>query len=180
MASQGPNTTASWITVAGPGDPWNFPTNAQFSDDIYADVTLVAIGSSSEPLQGSAWGFTIPATATIDGIQVDWEIVGDPQVVDNNVRLVRPPATLSSNLATSTGFPAVDTVRTYGGPATLWGLAWTPANINSAVFAARFGVGVGAPGDGFAAVDQGKVTVFFTDAGSSRVQWLQFGVGAPQ
>jgi len=93
------------------------------------------------------FNFAIPAGATIQGIQVDlmhaWR--EDPPGANSlGVVIGKDETTLATP---KTGGPLTNTpdqniceiypIESYGGPADLWGLAWTPAELNSANFTAR-------------------------------------------
>lgn len=177
MASQGPLTTASWYSDATGFGAWIVPPDAEFSDDIYTVVNL-GFGDFSDSLRGFAWGFTIPPSATINGIQFDVERKCDFGGMVNVGVFLFKGAIASANRSDGLPLPLVDTFASYGGPADLWGLAWTPADINAATFEAGYAVfNDGGPPEN-AYVDQGVVTVFFTLSG--RVQWQMMGIGAPQ
>lgn len=176
MPSQGPNTTAAWITDGSGFSAWIIPANAEFSDDLYATTTLLLLDDFSDQLTGTAWGFAIPASATISGFQVAVEAKSTGTLADLGVRLFKAGPVFSDNRATFTDLPAVDTVRLYGGVSDKWGLTWSPAEVNAGGFGVAYGVfcsGVA----GTASVDQITITVFFT---VGQVQWMMMGVGAPQ
>ncbi len=147
----------------GSSGSWQDPMNAVASDDVYAEV---AFGSPSELLRATDFGFSIPAGATIDGIELIFEGFGvglfGGGAVDNLIRVIKNGAYVGTNLANA-AWAGADFVRTFGGPADLLGEAWTPADINSA----NFGWGIAAASLGFgtfAEVDHMQITVHYTEA----------------
>lgn len=83
----------------------------------------------------------IPAKATILGIEV--KIRGKFQalevgaaVFDNSVRVYKEGVLSGSNFASGSAWTEVNTTRSYGGAANLWGTTWTPAQLNKEFAAA--------------------------------------------
>ena len=154
-------------------DSWSNPSNAVASDDSYATAT---IGSSSDVtyyLQATNFGFSIPAGATIYGIQVNVErhqtcLDSTPpctsNVRDNRVRLVQSATIGSTNKAdTSTNWSASDGTAAYGNSSDLWQGGWTVTNINDAstgvVLSAKL---TNSNDDQSANVDYISMTVYYT------------------
>lgn len=173
MASQGPNFTANWTGSAIGIQPWITPTRAQFSDDLYTSSAMIE-GTGSDLLVGRDWGFTIPASATIDGVLVEIErkmVQTNPPDSDCEDALVQ---LWRNNILGAGGddkanyalpWPEIDTFASYGGAADLWGLAafLTPATVNGV----QFGIAFAAQSfvkDLVAQVDCIRMTVFYTDA----------------
>ena len=134
------SATASPTTVvsdAGSGGTvaWSNPLNAVSSNDAYADCAL-ATGQLGHYLKATGFGFAVPSTAAITGIEVLIEKLQTTTttVRDHTVKLVKAGAVVGSNAALSGEWPATDTIFTYGSPTSKWGEEWTPADINSATF----------------------------------------------
>jgi hypothetical protein len=171
------------MTTAGPNDPsstsqsssgkplWSNTGNVAGSNNSYATASLSGTFTATEDLRATNYGFSIPGTATIDGITLEIErkstTVSGTTARDSRVFLTKNgTATVGSNKAMATAWPSSDTYATYGGAADLWGTTWTPSDINSS----NFGVILAAIGDtGFsnptASVDHIRLTVDYTDAG---------------
>lgn len=146
-----------------------------------ADVlpaTIAYLGDDLNPtefshlIHTSAFGFTIPTGATIDGIEVEVDrwATGSLQkhsVRDQFVRLykggVLAPTNRGSLLVT---WPTISTVKTYGSSSDLWGNTWTAEDINDPTFGVGFSVRLddqnGYLIEGF--IDYLKVTVYYTPA----------------
>lgn len=84
---------------------WSNPDNAKVSDDVYA---------TAPNLNGGVNGHTIR---------------------DETVKIVKSDGTFgTTNKATLTNIPSVDTYVSYGGSADLWGETWTSTDINDVDF----------------------------------------------
>ncbi|MBI4614481.1 MAG: tail fiber domain-containing protein [Planctomycetes bacterium] len=89
-------------------------------------------------------------------------------VVDASVRIVKGGAISGAEKASASPWPTVDTYTSYGGPADLWGLAWTPADVNSG----SFGVAIAATVSGStASTDHIRITVYYTDSSVGPADW---------
>lgn len=108
-----PGTLANDATVGSTA--WTNPSNAGASDNSYA----VASGIGA---------FSAYAGANGTGVE------------DGPVKMVKGGTIGGSDLSTLANYPTTDTYISYGGPTTLWGLSWAPADIN----ASDFGVAVSA------------------------------------
>src|SRR3990170_6557009 len=91
--SSGPNDGSTFVDDATVGTKtWSNPGNAQFSDDIYATVSLVG-EDISHYLKATNFGFSIPDGSTINGIAIDVErkrnIAGGSLTSDQSVRIVK-------------------------------------------------------------------------------------------
>lgn len=162
-------STAAITVDAGITTAWSGATGVYTSDNAFASSALSA-NATTQYLLSVGYGFTLPASATITGIQVEVERSASPglaAIVDNAVYLVKAPAaiqTAGANLAnTGTGWSNTETTVVYGGPTELWGNTWTVADINSAGFGVAFSARyIGASSSDSARIDNIRVTVFFT------------------
>lgn len=181
MASQGPLAPTTLVSTETGNEDWANPTNATPSDDAYATSSFTLFTSPfSDYLDVTAFPFSIPGGAVIDGIVVDIERHSDAgfTVFDVLVQLFQGGVASGDNKASGSPYPGSDTVETYGGPADTWGLSWSAADINSALF----GVRVQAFNPNFdvipdsAYIDAITITVYFTaSAGAAPLPLL--GVG---
>ena len=147
---------------------WSNPSGALTSGDgLFAGV-LVNAGSSSafsHNLNLSAFGFAIPAAATVLGIGVDIAMSNSGTAVaeDTSVFLIKAGTVQTTNRATFAPIQPPLTTRTYGGPADLWGGTYAPSDINNSGFGVSFAVGTlpGASGQANVAVDFIRVTIYY-------------------
>ncbi|MEO5643478.1 MAG: T9SS type A sorting domain-containing protein [Bacteroidia bacterium] len=97
------------------------------------------------------------------------------RALDNIVRIMKTGTPVGTNLAlTTTSWPTTEAYVTYGGPANLWGLSWTTAEVN----AATFGVALSAQKrNGNLDVDHVRITVWSTS--TLPIELLEF-TAAPE
>ena len=114
------------------------------------------------------FSFTIPPTATINGITVEPKYAGQKDTATVRTQLLKagiPTGTTKSlarpNSAASSCSSSV--FVTLGSSSDLWGTTWTPTDINNASFGVRFTTL--APGDANAYIDAVRITVNYTDGG---------------
>ena len=165
-ASAGPNDPALGTNLDRPAgtEPWIDPGN--IAGPGYAIVDLYHLHQYSEYLQGTQYGFSIPADATITGIEVRINrlAVGPPpSIYDTEVSLVINDVVVGDNKASALPWPASFEIATYGSPTDLWGTTWTPAQVNSDGFGVVFAANRGNQGqsDKYATVDTMQITVYF-------------------
>lgn len=157
-------TTSSSGTVN-----WTFASGDSYfaPDGGFATQAVSTTTANNKGLHNFAYGFDIPSTATIDGIEVayTWKKDSSPNITPVTVQLAKDNgsgswATAGSNLGDATALPTTVGTRTFGGPTNLWGTTWTPAEIKAANFGpyvqfARSG------GTGNAYVDAAQVKVYW-------------------
>jgi hypothetical protein len=160
VPSQGGYATVG--ATSGAGNTWSNPTNVQGAPDgSYAAST----GSgNTRALTATGYGFAIPVGATIVGIALSVTKLGDGTVIrDLTVELLNGGTPAGSNYAdTATDWPLPAGATSYGGPADLWGAAWTPADINLGSFGAYLAATSVSPDTG-PQVDSMGITVYYTD-----------------
>ena len=171
MAIQGPNYPAvSSSSAVSPenANAWTTPANAGADDGATASITAATYdaGDISDRLVTSAYSFTVPGTATIDGVVVEIERNNAAGAAsDNRVQLLDETGGIAgnNNADLATDWPATLSVVTYGSATTTWGLALTPAIVNDP----DFGVCLSAQADAAntdIAVDFIRMTVHYTPA----------------
>jgi len=148
----GPNSGGTGANATGIGTvAWNNPGNARTNNNSYATAALTASGvTTSNYLRVSNFGFNIPASATISGIEV---IIGRREdntgngndVRDVEVILMKAGSTsgINNKAYTTLDWPTSKTAANYGNPTDLWGTTWNATDIN----AANFGVSLVANSD---------------------------------
>lgn len=179
-------TPASTITNNGATGSlgWSNLLNGLTSNNSYISCgTLLGILASAQTnyIQSSGYGFAIPSTATVCGIEVRVErnaaglLIGS-SVTDKNVFLMKAGTQVGTNHASGAGWTGSDAVAVYGNNADLWGTTWTPAQINASNFGVLFSAQMNA---GLASlfltanVDAITVTVYY-DAGTLPVEFISF------
>lgn len=131
-----PGTVVS--VVSGSDTDWSNPQSASADDGAVASAMTTGFDSYSGDLKASAFGFAIPAGATVQGVEATVKRSASSQnsngyVSDTTLTLGTGGAT-ATKTDTSQWVKNVSEVVTYGSPTDLWGLALTPASVNSASF----------------------------------------------
>ena len=142
----------STVTIGGKG--WVNPTNVRFSDNQYATA------SANKAMRLSQFHISpIAGDASIDGIAVEVEgkTAGGRQV---KVQMSGDGGVTWST-ALTTDLTASEGVHTLGGPSSLWGLTWSPAQFADGSFVMRV-TASGTRTSGTVYVDQVRVKVFYT------------------
>jgi hypothetical protein len=159
----GPNLPGTGASVVGVGTvAWTNPGNVTANDNVIASANLSS-GAITRYLQGTNYGFSIPATSVINGISLTIMRRGSSTsngISDSTVRLVKAGAVTGSNLASAVVWPSSNTAQTYGGTTNLWGTTWTAADINATNFGAA--LSATAAGNRTANVDYFQITVYYT------------------
>jgi len=136
--ARSPAAAGNCTTLGGGGANWTNPGNAFSANDTYATASVD--GTTTDPLQCLNYGFSIPLTATILGIEVNIERKSSatPGSQDSSLRLVKNGTVGGSNLATASAYVTGDKVEAHGGATELWGQTWTAANINAPNFGVQY------------------------------------------
>jgi hypothetical protein len=115
---------------------------------------------------GTNYGFSIPVLATIDGIKVElYQIASpdgpNPDTAVIKVRILQGGVILGTDLGDDWTIAVGPGNRSYGGDSELWGLTWTPAQINSSTFGCALQVSLDSGDD--VELDSLRITVYFTE-----------------
>jgi len=160
----GPNNPSTGTNVSLGNNAWSSPGNITSSDDTYASAPY-SNSTDTDNLQGTGYGFSIPAGATINGITVSVERhYTGPGVAIDSTRLVKAGVAVGSSKAGGV-WPLSDATATYGSSSDLWGTTWTATDVNASNFGVLLGASdntVGSSGTAF--VDTMTITVTYTVA----------------
>lgn len=174
----------------GAGASWTTPTNVATTNAAYA--TCSANNSScAGKLSASAFGFSIPGGATINGITLaavvhcataaacDFSNISG--VAGTGVCVTKVAATcIGTSKTDATGWAATDVTITFGNGADLWGTTFTQAEINAAGFGAVVDPEVNIALNKVMSIDSLLITVTFTPAATSASGFLKmFGFNIP-
>ena len=101
-------------TMGGPSGNWSNPGRITANDNSYTSVT-----STSDLLEGTDFGFTIPAGSIINGIELEIERYasnnsGTRNGRDNVVRLVKNGTPIGTNNAIIGTYNTSEAIITYG------------------------------------------------------------------
>jgi hypothetical protein len=172
MSSQGPLGPSGGADATGIGTvAWSNPSRITAEDASNATVTL--INQTSHWLEGTGFGFSIPAGATINGILVEWKKAdanAGGTIFDAAIRLIQGGTVQSTDRSSGSAWPLSNSYVSYGGSADLWGGTWAYSDINASNFgaalAAREPTGTGDT----AQVDYVRITVYYTSAAGTFAQ----------
>lgn len=169
--NQGPLSGSSFTTVVIPGSnrTWTNPGNATTSDDIYSTFGNITggVGSYTDYLVATNFGFSIPLSATITGIVVEVER-SDPNFCtsDYSVRIVKGSSIGSeigpSERAVGSNYPSSDSYQSYGNAGDLWGEIWSPIDINEPTFGVAIAAQKSVSGTTGGRVDHIRIIIFYS------------------
>lgn len=132
-------------------------------DGFYTKGEPLATPSQAITLTSSNYGFAIPGTATILGIEaaVKRRSSGAGGAKDYKIRIINNTTIGTTNKAvTIEDWPTVAAWKTYGGKSDLWGISPTPTSVNKNG-SNEFGFGLNQQrGSGFNAGEKGEVDAF--------------------
>lgn len=164
MATQGPNPTgtATSVSAGTSANVWVNVNNIKLDDGSFASETPNGSADPGEYLEATNFGFSIPSTATINGITVAIKR-RDPtnQTQDTIVKLIKGGVISGTNKQSVTVWPTTFTNASYGSGSDLWGLTLLPSDINASTFGIALQVSQGS-GD-TPQVDFVTITVTYTD-----------------
>lgn len=184
MADTGFLTAGTVVGSNGTGTTWSNATAVRLasSDNSYA-TSASSTSSQSRWLQLSNFGFSVPAGAKIDGVEVAIErsiSAGGTTITDRDLKLSTEASDANSAFSagtnkadTSTAWTTTDTTITYGGPTDKWGHDLTPNIVNNSAFGLVFKAQRTA-GSGNAQIDRIQVKIYYTTGSlvSSDTGWL--------
>jgi hypothetical protein len=140
--------TATVSSLTGASFTWNNPNGAlSAGGSVASAANLLSVNTgTTDALQFTNFGFSIPTGSTINGIEVDiihqssglsLTILGTTifgSVNDNIVQLTGPGVS-STNKASAAAWPTSSSTAAYGSSSDTWGsTVWTAAMVNSPAF----------------------------------------------
>jgi hypothetical protein len=134
-STAGPNSPGG-AAASGSGNSWTTPSNAFTSNGLFASV-FVNPGGTSNQLQITNFGFSIPAGSTISGILVETQNQSTtPSQLSALVQMLKGGAAagVAKSLGQPGAYPSPEAFVSLGDSADLWGGTWTPGDINNAGF----------------------------------------------
>lgn len=172
QTSLGPLYPGTGANIEGPGtESWTNPGFITAYDSDSAIVILPNTETSSftsEYLQGTNYGFSIPAGSAINGIQVrimrksshyNPDGVG---IYDASLNLLKNGIITGDNYASTAIWSTDMTEVLYGDASDLWGTTWSAEDINNSNFGIAFSVTQNGTGGREAFIDYIAITVTFT------------------
>lgn len=164
----GPSSGNTFLNSNIPGSTqsWTNTGNVSLSDNNYAsfgDITA-GMGSYTDYLVTTNFGFTLPPGIIIDGIVVKVEC-SDPnsRTSEYSVHIVKTGNIGTEEKALGKPYPVSDKNIVYGSATDLWGETWTDKQINDDNFGIAISAQRNAP-DGITAgqIDNITITVYYS------------------
>lgn len=164
--TMGPNNAGTGTDTTGIGTIiWSSPGNIAAADNLFATASI-SNGDVSHYLRGTNYGFSIPSSATINGIEVTINRSSSTasSIKDNVVSLVRGGVVVGANKAVDTSWSNSTVSANYGSTSDLWATTWTPADINASNFGVVLSVATNSSSSSHhtASVDYMQITVTYT------------------
>lgn len=131
--SSGPVHPASAVNDSSLGSiSWTNVWDSNSDNEAYAYAVLKG-GQATYYIKATSYPFGIPTNATVNGINADIKIKSAKGVVtDNRVSIVKNGVITTTNFADLINpWPTTGTYKSYGSSTNLWGLIWTPDEINA-------------------------------------------------
>lgn len=187
--ASGPNSPASSASVPFSGSDYSFsnPLNALSDDNSNSEAASVLslFNRQTDYLQAKDFGFSIPTAASICGIEVhvkksaDNVLLNLAYVKDYNVRIIKNNTLTGPDRSDANEWSSSPAYITYGGPDDLWGVTWSPTDINSNNFGFSIAGEIVTTAALFpsARIDHISITVYYLEATVLPAQSIQFNVG---
>ena len=131
-----------------------------------AEVSAMTDGEISHYLTAQGFGFSLPATATVVGVEVSWtrSALSGGGLVDSEVRLLKLGSPAGANRPSFDFWGAAPVTSLTGGADDLWDTSWSVADVNDPSFGAALSVAYTSfAGNDWPQVTDVTVTVTFTD-----------------
>jgi hypothetical protein len=143
-------------------EPWSNLDNCKVSDDAYTSAVLSA-SEISNYLKATNFGFQIADDAVIKGIKVlvEKKASAADKIKDYEAKLVKGGVIQNENKAKTEYWSIYDGYSEYGSKSDLWGLSWTPADINSSNFGVVIAVKNEGSGEYTAYIDHICIAVYY-------------------
>lgn len=146
---------------------WINSVNALVRDNFSTFASLSSGSPKSHYLKAAAFGFNIPAGATIVGIQATVAHgAGTSGILDNQISLVKAGTVQSTDKSSASLWPggggSVSVLATYGSNTDLWGTTWTPTDINNSGFGLAVSAQWQSGGPNTAYVDWVGIAIWYT------------------
>lgn len=159
-SSKSPTVAEDVSSESGGTAEWKSAAEAKVSDGKYAIAEITVPNQATHWLQVKNFGFAIPESATITGIEVKVEHTGSAAAsLVLTTRLLKG-AGVGGTKGHGLGAP-IET-EFWGGSNDLWGSPWTPANVNASSFGAQYRAQCAAAAT--LKVDYIGITVYYAEA----------------
>lgn len=139
--ASGPNTAGAGSSSGPSSHAWVNPGNVASAVSFATASTAPPppiLNNATQFLNATTFGFSIPATNTINGISVTFDVqVSDPPNGNLAVQMLKAGSAVGGAKTYTASVNTVQTI-TLGGSADLWGTTWTYNDINQTTFGVNF------------------------------------------
>lgn len=137
-ATQGPSNPTAATQAADGSITWSNPLAIQGAIHNAIAIDGPSSSDTTNSLVGSNFGFSIPNTATINGVFFSFSrksnAAAGTTVFTDNVLLMKGGVPVGTAKRGGVHYTATYTPETWGGASDLWGTTWLPSDINDPTF----------------------------------------------
>ncbi len=156
--SQSQTLNSNTVTLCGcPGELWNISVPNK-------PIISFSVVGASKRVMFSNYGFSIPANATIKGIEVEYDFNTNSTgtlLEDANVQLLYWGNMGGTDKSTITPAYTGSNTIILGGPTDTWGWFWAPADINDTGFGFNFKLLANQSGLHYSFLNGAQITVYY-------------------
>lgn len=156
---------------------WINPNNITLADGSNATFSPTGFPVSSHYLKALGFAFTVPTTAAIRGVLVEYRLTfpGTGSFIQNSIKLVKGGTISGTDQSTGGSIASGLSYKSWGGSGNMWGLVLIPSDINSATFGSVFSATQDSDPDRTMQCDHARITVYYQPQGvySFMIQFLK-------
>ena len=145
---------------------WSGATNIYADDTSYASIDSAGTSSTSHYLLAKTFGFAVPSTAVIDGVEFTVRRIADSnashdRASDSTVKMFYSGSAVGSNQSTGSNWSTSEESKVFGGATSTFGYSGylTPTVVNAATFGLGLSISIE---ECIAQVDYVKCKVYYT------------------
>ncbi|KKM15813.1 hypothetical protein LCGC14_1692250, partial [marine sediment metagenome] len=161
---------------------WTTPTKASSQNDDYTYVSFTtSTETTSDWLRLTDFGFNVPLGANIDGIkiEIDRSATVASSITDGEIYLRKTSGPIDNDMANSTTWDIVDFYNDYGNSTYLWGVSWTPVEVNSQDFGLDIYINYTGSSPTDAKIDHVRITVYYSYSLEVEISDNKFSIPFP-
>lgn len=167
MSTAGPNYPSTATDAGGGAFSWSNLSNAQGAPDGLFSSVNSNTGQNTNFILLVNFGFSLPSSATINGIQFDVLVKSSAGgTTDSSVRAIKSGSVTGTDQANGATLSTSLSVSTYGGSSNLLGGSWLYSDINSSTFGIKLCY-VAATSTRTISLDSCACTITYTSSGTT-------------
>ncbi|MFA7244068.1 MAG: hypothetical protein WC080_02170 [Patescibacteria group bacterium] len=143
--------------------PWSTPEDITADDGNYARIVGIPQGKRSNYLKATNFGFNIPTNATVTGIKMEAKRMGSsPPVSDDIIEIIKSGTIGGTNQSADALWSGTEDYVPFGGDGNLWGLTWTPNDVNDSSFGVAMTIKKITPSVSNAIINYVRGTIYYS------------------